>query len=437
MLETAAEPIASLYVHVPFCAQKCAYCAFYSEPSSGEVINRYVAALIQEMELIAADCKPDTVFFGGGTPSLLNLRQWEQVFGAMDRLNLLGASEWTVECNPATISLEKAKLLRSFGVNRISMGVQSLNEDLLDRLDRIHTRDMVFKSFELLRRAGFDNLNLDLMFAIPGQTLEVWRETLREATALGSEHLSSYEVIYEEDTALYAQLHAGEFDQNEDLACAMYDALVETATRAGFQQYEVANFARSQEAGATSQEPDVGKQMSAPEKGGRGPQADECGLPAAGSRLVAPDSTSAPPYSAVPVLPIRACRHNVNYWRGGSFYGLGPSATSYVRGVRTKNWSHTQLYCEQLERGCRAVESREELPPLARAGETAAFGLRMVAGWPFEQFRRVTGHDLRREWAADMAHLVRQGWGRLTAEGFRLTPQGLRFADAAAQLFLR
>ncbi|HWX19861.1 MAG TPA: radical SAM family heme chaperone HemW, partial [Candidatus Binatia bacterium] len=241
MLESSSEPIASLYVHVPFCAHKCSYCAFYSEPSSGELINRYVAALIREMQLVAADLKPRLVFFGGGTPSLLNLRQWEQILEAMERLNLLGAEEWTVECNPATVSLDKARLLRSYGVNRISMGVQSLDESLLERLGRIHSRDMVFKSFDLLRQAGFENLNLDLMFAIPGQTLPIWRETLRQALALGSEHLSSYEVIYEEDTALYAQLRAGEFDEDEDLACAMYDELVEQATPAGFKQYEVAN----------------------------------------------------------------------------------------------------------------------------------------------------------------------------------------------------
>jgi len=161
MLVTSADPITNLYVHVPFCAQKCSYCAFYSEASSGEVINRYVAALSKEMDLVAVDLNPRTIFFGGGTPSLLNLKQWQQVLETMARLNLLGAEEWTVECNPATVSLDKARLLRSYGVNRISMGVQSLNETLLDRLGRIHSREMVFKSFDILRRAGFDNLNLD------------------------------------------------------------------------------------------------------------------------------------------------------------------------------------------------------------------------------------------------------------------------------------
>jgi oxygen-independent coproporphyrinogen-3 oxidase len=251
---------------------------------------------------------------------------------------------------------------------------------------------MVFKSFDTLRAAGFDNVNVDLMFAIPGQTLEVWERTLNEAIALGSEHLSSYEVIYEEDTALYAQLKAGEFAVDEDLACAMYEKLIERATTAGLYQYEIANFARN--------------------------------LP-----------SNHPP--SIFDAPTRASQHNLNYWRGGDFHAAGPSATGYVRGVRTKNWSNTQLYCEQLEKGHRAIESTECLSPLARAGETAAFGLRMVVGWPFDEFRATTGFDLRAEWAADMDSLVAKGWGQRSDSGFRLTAEGLRFADAAAELFLR
>jgi oxygen-independent coproporphyrinogen-3 oxidase len=375
------------------------------------MVNRYVQGLIAELQLVADDLRPKTIFFGGGTPSLLNLRQWQQIFAAIERLNLSGASEWTVECNPATVSLDKARLLRDHGVNRISMGVQSLDEALLERLGRIHSREMVFKSYDILRRAGFDNVNLDLMFAIPGQTLDIWRATLREALALGSEHLSSYEVIYEEDTALYAQLQAGEFAVDEDLACAMYEELVTQATHAGFEQYEIANFARDNPRSAdTSSTFGLEAQLGS---GGRGVRA---------------------PIAEIPAL---ACLHNVNYWRGGDFYGLGPSATSYVRGVRTKNWANTAMYCELLEKGRRPIESREELPGLARAGETAAFGLRMVAGWPFETFQAATGHDLRREWAEDMQHLSEQGWGQLASDRFRLTPQGLRFADSAAEIFLR
>ena len=392
MLELSTAPITSLYVHVPFCAQKCEYCAFYSEASSGELINRYTAALVRELEIVAADLKPKTVFFGGGTPSILNLRQWETILRAMEKLNLLGAEEFTIESNPATVSADKCKLLRDFGVNRISMGVQSLDEKLLDRLGRVHSREMVFKSFDILRASGFDNVNLDLMFAIPGQTMEIWRATLNEAMAMQSEHLSSYEVIYEDDTPLFDQLQAGEFSVDENLACEMYEELISSATKGGFQQYEIANFARNK---TISHQP-----------------------------------------SAINI-PSHACKHNVNYWRGGSYYGLGPSATGYVRGVRTKNWSNTQLYCDQLEKGKRAFESSEELSPLRRAGEIAAFGLRMNAGWPFAEFQRTTNFDLRNEWDSEMNQMAERGWALRDKEKFQLTHQGLRFADAAAEMFLR
>ncbi len=397
MSSSTPSPIESLYAHVPFCAQKCSYCAFYSEAANGEVVNRYVEAFIRELEMVAQDLAPKTIFFGGGTPSLLNLSQWEKILETMRRLHLTEASEWTVECNPATVSLDKARLLKAAGVNRISMGVQSLDESLLDRLGRIHSREMVFKSFDILRAAGFDNINIDLMFAIPSQTREVWHSTLSEATAMGSEHLSSYEVIYEDDTPLYAQLKAGEFDVDEDLACLMYEDLVEKAGDAGFHQYEIANFAL--DLGATP--------------------------PLSGTAS-----------EGMPLIPSQACKHNVNYWRGGSFYGLGPSATGYVRGVRTKNWSNTQMYCDQIEKGVRAIESKEELTPRNRAGEIAAFGLRMNAGWPFEQFKNVTGWEFEREWAGAMESLVRNGWGKIHPQGFHLTPEGLRFADAAAEMVI-
>ena len=200
-------------------------------------------------------------------------------------------------------------------------------------------------------------------------------------------------MIYEDDTPLFHQLQAGEFSVDEELACAMYEELIAHATSAGFHQYEIANFAR--------------------------------------------DLTPGTQQATHPFIPTHACRHNVNYWRGGSYHGLGPSATGYVRGVRTKNWANTQLYCEQLEKGRRAIESSEELPPLKRAGETAAFGLRMNAGWPFADFQRATNFDLRNEWSSEMRQVEERGWGKVSEERFHLTHQGLRFADAAAELFLR
>jgi oxygen-independent coproporphyrinogen III oxidase len=408
---TEAAPVTSLYLHVPFCAHKCEYCAFYSAVPKEDLVGRYVNALVRELEFVAHELKPKTVFFGGGTPSLLNLKQWEQILKAFERLGLLGAEEWTVECNPATVSADKAKLLRDFGVNRVSMGVQSLDERLLERLGRIHSREQVFKSFDTLRAAGFANVNVDLMFAIPTQTMDLWRATLREAIALGSEHLSCYEVIYEDDTPLFEQLKAGEFDVDEELTEAMYEELVATAEASGFRQYEVANFARNER------------------------RRSEGVLECWSAGKPAPHHSTTP--SLHHCIPSLACRHNVNYWRGGQYHALGPSASGYVRGARTKNWSNTQLYCEQLEKGVRAIESREELPPLARAGEIAAFGLRMNVGWNFEEFRSITGFDLREHWNADMDTLVAEGFAVRTADRFHLTPRGLRFADHAAEKFLR
>ena len=182
----------------------------------------------------------------------------------------------------------------------------------------------------------------------------------------------------------------------------MYEDVVDRAGTADFQQYEIANFARDQS-----------------DTSGQGPNAS--------GRVEMEDAG----------IPAFACRHNVNYWRGGSYHGLGPSAAEYMQGVRTKNWSNTVLYCDCLEQGRRAVEWREALPPLARAGETAAFGLRMNAGWPFDWFQRVTGFDLRHEWSSEIEHLVAAGFARATDERFHLTARGLRFADWVAEQFLR
>jgi oxygen-independent coproporphyrinogen-3 oxidase len=319
-------------------------------------------------------------------------------------LGLLGASEWTIECNPATVSLDQAKLWRDYGVNRVSLGVQSFAPRLLERLGRLHSRAQARQSFELLRAGGFQNINLDMMFAIPGQTLADWQASLAQAFALGSEHLACYELIYEEDTPLFLELQAGRRSRNEDLACAMYETLLEQAAAHGFAQYEIANFARAR--------------------------------PSTLNSLPRRSQTKAGqlPTDSVPAL---ACHHNVNYWRGGAYHGLGPSASGYVRGIRTKNWSNTQTYCQILESGRRAIEFEDKLPPLQRAGEIAAFGLRMNIGWSFAEFSRVTGFELRKQWRAELDELVAKNWAHADEQRFRLTMQGLRFADAAAQMFLR
>ena len=383
-------PVRSLYVHVPFCGRKCDYCAFYSEAGSRETMARYVDALEREMDSISNTATPclDTLFFGGGTPSLLPIPLWEKLIDHARNLGLAPGREWTVECNPATVSWDKARFLRDQGVNRISLGVQALDDRILDRLGRIHNRKAVFDSYDLLRRAGFDNINLDLMFGIPGQSLEMWERTLDDALALQSEHLACYELIYEEDTPLYLELAAGTVQPDDDLSATMYDMLLALTHDHGLIQYEIANFARHR--GHTPTD-----------------------------------------------LPDLACRHNINYWRGGSFYGLGPSASGFVNGIRTRNCASTDIYCARLENGQLPIESKDPLSPLARAGEIAAFGLRMNCGWQFDEFLATTRFDLRGPWRDDMEDLVQKDLGLLDDEGFRLSHRGLRFADAAAQSFLR
>lgn len=382
------EPAVSLYIHVPFCASKCHYCAFFSEIPKDQWPDRYVKALIRELEQLGGQIKPRTIFFGGGTPSVLAEVHWRQILNAMERCQLHKAQEWTVECNPASVSSEKARLWIEGGVNRISMGMQTQDDVLLGRLGRIHSYGRARECHDLLRRAGFQNLNIDLMFGIPGQTLEDWDRCISEALALGSEHLSCYEVTYEEDTPLYNQLQAGRFAMDEDLVCRMYQHLLVRVRDAGFRQYEISNFAKN-----------------------HGP---------------APEG-----------LPSEACLHNVNYWRGGYYIGLGPSASSYWDGLRTTRWPDVAKYCECVERGLSPLAEQDRLSPLARAGEIAAFGLRMTEGWDFNEFARITGFDLRTEWAVEMKELVLHEWGCLTDERFGLTAQGLRFADAAAEKFLR
>ena len=381
-------PVRSLYVHVPFCSHKCEYCAFYSELLNADLVNRFTDSLCSEIRTVSPHLDPSTVFFGGGTPSLLPMKHLEKILSTFHNEEWKDLREWTVECNPATVSKEKANLLKQAGVNRISMGVQSLDTNLLNRLGRIHSREQVFRSYDILRAAGFDNINLDLMFAIPTQTMDQWQTTLNEICAMESDHLSCYEVIYEEDTALYQQLKAGAFDVDEDLADQMYDALIDQARQHGFQQYEIANFARSQPADTSLR------------------------------------------------YPSRAALHNINYWEGGDYFGVGPAATEWIQGKRRKHWSNTQLYCDQVEKGSRGIEFEEHLSLEARMGEAAAFALRMNAGLDLDLFEQKFGVRAETHWKKEMDQAQGKGLGELTQNAFRLTQTGLRFADAVGAEFV-
>ena len=382
-----------LYVHIPFCAAKCNYCAFYSEQLQEPRVERFLTALAREIEQVAARLEPETIFFGGGTPSILTERQLERLLahlhGCIPSLESRITSpespitshsfEWTLEMNPATVSLEKARLLRAFGVNRASLGVQSFDDALLKRLGRVHTAAMAHESIGTLREAGFDNLNLDFIFAIPGQTLAQWEQTLRQAIAIGPQHLSTYELTYEDDTPLFRQLEArGVTRLGEATAMAMHERMLELTAEAGFRQYEISNIAR----------------------------------------------------------PGRECRHNLNTWRGGDYVGVGPSACGFVDGWRYRNVPDIDVYVRRIERGEPPTDHAERLSPRARAGELAAFALRMNEGIVATAFERQTGFRLDQLWPEALSDLVRQKLVEWDGTRLRLTPRGRQLADTVAEAFI-
>jgi len=378
--------LAHLYVHIPFCVAKCAYCAFYSEPAEGGRVERFLAALARDIDAMADRLVPKTIYFGGGTPSILTTQQLERLLTHLHaRVPSLESRvtshdfEWTVETNPATVTPEKARLLRAFGVNRVSVGAQALDDTLLERLGRVHTVAMIHETAETLRGAGFDNLNLDFIFAIPGQTVAQWEETLRGAVAMGPQHLSTYELTYEDDTPLMHALEKeGASSLDEETTLAMYERLVAATAAGGFAQYEISNFAR----------------------------------------------------------PGRECRHNLNYWRGGEYVGVGPSASGFVDGWRYRNVANTDAYVERIQNGQPPTEYAERLSPRARAGELVAFALRMNEGIAAAAFERETGFRLDRLWPKELADLTAQGLTEWNGERLQLTARGRLVADRVAESFI-
>lgn len=264
--------IDSLYVHVPFCVCKCKYCDFYSVTVDNELVERYIEAVERELQLyIGLLSRPlATIYVGGGTPTSLSVPHLRRLLGNLKKFTGPG-TEYTIETNPGTLDKDKLGLLRFMNVNRISIGAQSFHDDELKSLGRIHTSRDIVQSVEMVRSAGFDNLNLDLIFALPGQSLQKWRDNLSRAMELAPEHLSCYALSYEHGTEFHTRLTRGELHEIEDEEqLRMYDTAIYTLMNAGFEHYEISNFAR----------------------------------------------------------PGLRCRHNLVYWFNCPYIGVGPSAAS-------------------------------------------------------------------------------------------------------------
>lgn len=364
-------PLRHLYVHIPFCPKVCPYCSFYKEASDRNKTQAFLDAVLLELDTFGPDrLQPDTIFFGGGTPSALSPRQLNfLISGLRDRLDLSALQEWTLEMNPATVSDEKAELLLSLGVNRISMGVQAWQSELLDRLGRVHSAAQALRSYQILRRAGFKRINLDLIFGVPGQTPAQWQESLLQTISLHPEHISAYCLTYEEDTEFFRQLAIGQLSQNEPQDAELFEMTMDTLTRHGYSQYEISNYA----------------------------------------------------------LPGEECLHNLAYWSGNDYLGLGPSAFSTVSGCRWQNIPNTGSYVEQIERSGNAHAFSESLNSETQLSEKIVFGLRMNRG---------IAEELVMPWSANIADLESAGYLQRQPGTISLSRSGRMVADAIGELFV-
>ena len=363
----AVPEVQHLYVHIPFCPKVCPYCSFYKETSDRNKTSVFLDAVLRELDqqqAVLPPLRPRTIFFGGGTPSALSTPQLEYLLtGLRARLDLTALKEWTLEINPATVSLEKARTLRALGVNRVSMGVQSWEPQLLAVLGRVHSAEQARRSYDILREAGFENVNLDLIFGIPTQTPAMWQRSLAETVSLGPEHISAYNLTYEEDTDFFRRFSAGEFNQDSEDDAELFEQTADMLSAAGFEPYEISNFAR----------------------------------------------------------PGRECAHNLAYWQARDYLGLGPSAFSTVGTRRWSNVRDTAAYNVLVHGGQPAADFREDVPPVMRQAESIAFGLRTNRGvaaatlspWP-EQVAEFTALGLREVTPSDRVLLTRKG--RLLAD---------------------
>lgn len=362
--------IEHLYIHIPFCPNICPYCAFYKESAGRERIETFLDALIIETERHSKELQPRTIFFGGGTPSALSLPQFKRLFQGLHRhLDLSELKEWTIEMNPATVASDKAAFLRTAGINRISMGVQSWDDTVLKTLGRTHSAQKAEESFHLLRAAGFENISLDLIFGIPGQTLSSWSETLERCLQLDPEHLSAYGLTYEEDTEFFRLLGKGAMKPNEHLEADQFELAADLLSEHGYEQYEVSNYAK---------------------KG-------------------------------------RESLHNMAYWLGSDYLGLGPSAFSTVKGNRWRNIRETGIYSASTMEGKTALDFEEAVSPQLLATERAAFGLRTNRGLDFEKAK---------PWQKPLEEYEMQGLLYRTSDRWLLTRKGILLADTVSEIFV-
>lgn len=385
---TDIRAVRHLYVHIPFCHRHCSYCDFNTYANMEHRMAAYTDALCAELALLAQNDPasatyqplPPTIFLGGGTPSMLPLDQMERVLQAAGRVIPLETAEVTVECNPGTVlGRDYLRHLRGMGVNRISMGVQSLHDLTLRVLGRIHTAAEAYASFADARAAGFTRINLDFIFGLPGQTLEQWEATLQEIITWQTDHFSLYSLILEPQTPLHAQVMGGRLRvPDDDATGAMYELAIERLGAAGYEQYEISNWARS------------GQQ----------------------------------------------CAHNLAYWLNVDYFACGAGAHGHLFPRRYADVLGIDDYIGRIQAGISPIADVTDLTLRDLMAETMFMGLRMQVGVSFAHFRALCGMELTEVYASELTDLTALGLLEQDATGVRLTPRGRMLGNRVFERFV-
>ncbi len=366
-----------LYLHIPFCVAKCHYCDFVSKPLSAGALEPYLAALEREIAAAPeAGRSAGTVFFGGGTPSLLSGEQLARLLKAVrSAFAIAPEAEISIEANPGTLTAAQASDFKALGVNRVSLGVQSLEDTLLTRIGRRHTRREALAAFELLRAAGFDNLGIDLIHGLPGQTAAIWRRDLAQAIDLGPQHLSLYALGIEPGTRFAVELEAGLLAlPGDDEELEMFSLASELTAGAGYERYEISNFAR----------------------------------------------------------PHCHCRHNLDCWHFGEYRGFGAGAHSFLLSpvpLRLANTPDIGEYLLRISSGAGAIASREEPSPRQLAGEALMLGLRTADGIDEAAFAQTYSGNPAALFPQATALGSERGWLSSAGGRLRLTREGMLFSN--------
>ncbi|MBC2078583.1 oxygen-independent coproporphyrinogen III oxidase [Listeria booriae] len=373
----------AVYIHIPFCEHICYYCDFNKVFLEGQPVDEYVDLLIKEMEMVTErhTMSPvETVFVGGGTPTTLNEAQLAKLCSAISRLfPMTENAEFSFEANPGDLSISKLQVMKDHGVNRLSMGVQSFNNELLKKIGRIHTVDDVYQSVNNAKQVGFENVSIDLIFSLPGQTEADFEDTLTKALDLDLPHYSAYSLIIEPKTIFYNLMQKGKLIlPGEDAEANMYEKLMSTMEKNGRKQYEISNFAK-------------------------------------------------PGYES---------RHNIVYWSNEHYFGFGAGAHGYIGETRYANYGPLKKYMQPLQNGDLPTFQQKELSLKEKMEEEMFLGLRKVTGVDKAHFQAKFGQSLDATFANAIDKTIGKGWLESTPESVRLTRRGRFLGNNVFQEFL-